>query len=405
MIDLLIAYGFFLLKMITVLAVILIPVMVIASSTKHKKETDKGRIIVKNLSDKLEEIGVSLKSAEMDPKAYKSFLKERSKEKKKSIKGKPKEIIYVLDFKGDLQASAVDKLKQEINAIIASEVKCKEVVVKVESGGGSAYAYGLCAAELKRLVDNKIKLTVCIDKVAASGGYLMSCVATKIVAAPWAVVGSIGVIAQLPNFHRLLKKLDIDIEMHTAGKFKRTLTTLGKNTEQGRKKFISELEDLHVVFKDFVKENRPKIKVAKISTGEVWQGDKAVKLGLIDEIGTSDDYLLKLARKFKLLEIEYYEKKPLTARFGTAIESIVEKSVYKVLEIFNKDEILPIKVPLKAFLSSPVIKLAVPSAVLSATFPVKPSETITLTSPLISSLPSMYPENSKSSFFLSFNNL
>ena len=188
MIDLLVAYGFFLLKVITVLLVILIPILMISSSTKHRKETDKGRIIVKNLSDKLEEIGVTLKSAEMDPKAYKSFLKERNKKKKKENKGKPKEIVYVLDFKGDIQASAVDKLKQEINAIIASQVKCKEVVVKVESGGGSAYAYGLCAAELKRLVDNKIKLTVCIDKMAASGGYLMSCVATKIVAAPWAIV-------------------------------------------------------------------------------------------------------------------------------------------------------------------------------------------------------------------------
>ncbi|SVB26525.1 uncharacterized protein METZ01_LOCUS179379, partial [marine metagenome] len=161
MIDLLIAYGFFLLKIITVLIVILIPILLITSSTKNRKETDKGRIIVKNLSDKLEEIGVTLKSAEMDPKAYKSFLKERNKKKKKEIKGKSKEIVYVLDFKGDIQASAVGKLKQEINAIIASQVKCKEVVVKVESGGGSAYAYGLCAAELKRLVDNKIKLTVC----------------------------------------------------------------------------------------------------------------------------------------------------------------------------------------------------------------------------------------------------
>ena len=340
MIDLLVAYGFFLLKVITVLLVILIPILMISSSTKHKKETDKGRIIVKNLSDKLEEIGVTLKSAEMDPKAYKSFLKERNKKKKKELKGKSKEIVYVLDFKGDIQASAVDKLKQEINAIIASQVKCKEVVVKVESGGGSAYAYGLCAAELKRLVDNKIKLTVCIDKIAASGGYLMSCVATKIVAAPWAIVGSIGVIAQLPNFHRLLKKLDIDIEMHTAGKFKRTLTTLGKNTQQGRKKFISELEDLHIVFKDFVKENRSKIQVAKVSTGEVWQGDKAKKLGLIDEIGTSDDYLLKLASKFKLLEIQYFEKKPFTARLGTAAEVIVEKGIYKILDIFNKDRFI-----------------------------------------------------------------
>lgn len=340
MIDLLVAYGFFLLKIITVLLVILIPILMISSSTKHRKETDKGRIIVKNLSDKLEEIGVTLKSAEMDPKAYKSFLKERNKKKKKEIKGKSKEIVYVLDFKGDIQASAVGKLKQEINAIIASQVKCKEVVIKVESGGGSAYAYGLCAAELKRLVDNKIKLTVCIDKIAASGGYLMSCVATKIVAAPWAIVGSIGVIAQLPNFHRLLKKLDIDIEMHTAGKFKRTLTTLGENTKQGREKFISELEDLHVVFKDFVKENRSKIQVAKVSTGEVWQGEKAKKLGLIDEIGTSDDYLLKLASKFKLLEIQYFEKKPFTARIGSAAEVIVEKGVYKILDIFNKDRFI-----------------------------------------------------------------
>jgi len=340
MIDLLVAYGFFLLKVITVLLVILIPILMISSSTKHRKETDKGRIIVKNLSDKLEEIGVTLKSAEMDPKAYKSFLKERNKKKKKEVKGKPKEIVYVLDFKGDIQASAVGKLKQEINAIIASQVKCKEVVIKVESGGGSAYAYGLCAAELKRLVDNKIKLTVCIDKMAASGGYLMSCVATKIVAAPWAIVGSIGVIAQLPNFHRLLKKLDIDIEMHTAGKFKRTLTTLGKNTKQGREKFISELEDLHVVFKDFVQENRSKIQVAKVSTGEVWQGDKAKKLGLIDEIGTSDDYLLKLASKFKLLEIQYFEKKPFTARIGAAVEVVVEKGIYKILDILNKDRFI-----------------------------------------------------------------
>ena len=340
MIDLLIAYAFFLLKVVTILIAVLIPILIIANSSRHKKEADKGRIVVKNLSQKLEEIGVSLKSAEMDPKAYKAFLKERAKKRKKEVKNKPKEIVYVLEFKGDIQASGVDKLKQEINAIIFSQVKCKEVVLKVESGGGSAYAYGLCAAELKRLVDNKIKLTVCIDKVAASGGYLMSCVATKIVAAPWAIVGSIGVIAQLPNFHKFLKKQSIDIEMHTAGKFKRTLTTLGKNTKEGREKFISELEDLHLVFKDFVKENRSKIKVAKVSTGEVWQGEKAVKLGLIDEIGTSDDYLLKLSNKFKLLEIKYLEKKPFAARIAVATEAIVEKGIYKFLDILNKDRFI-----------------------------------------------------------------
>jgi len=340
MIDLLLSYAFFLLKVVTVLVAILIPILVIANSKKNKLDSDKGRIVVKNLSEKLEEIGVSLKGAAMGAKDYKSFLKERSKQKKKELKKKPKEIVYVLDFKGDIQASGVDKLKQEINAILSSKVKCKEVVLKVESGGGSAYAYGLCAAELKRLVNSKINLTVCIDKVAASGGYLMSCVANKIIAAPWAIVGSIGVIAQLPNFHRLLKKQNIDIEMHTAGKFKRTLTTLGKNTKKGRDKFISELEELHIVFKDFVKENRSKIKVTKVSTGEVWQGDKAKKLGLIDEIATSDDYLLNLSEKFKLLEIQYFEKKPLSTKFASLIETVLEKSVYKILDILNKNRFI-----------------------------------------------------------------
>ena len=340
MIDLLLSYVFFLLKVVTVLVAILIPILVISNSKKNRIETDKGKIVVKNLSERIEEIGVSLRSATMSPKDYKSFLKERSKQKKKELKKKSKEIVYVLDFKGDIQASGVDKLKQEINAILSSKVKCKEVVLKVESGGGSAYAYGLCAAELKRLANSKINLTVCIDKVAASGGYLMSCVANKIVAAPWAIVGSIGVIAQLPNFHRFLKKQNIDIEMHTAGKFKRTLTTFGKNTKKGRDKFISELEELHVVFKDFVKENRSKIKVGKVSTGEVWQGDKAKKLGLIDEIATSDDYLLNLSEKFKLLEIQYFEKKPFSAKFVSLTETILEKSVYKILDILNKNRFI-----------------------------------------------------------------
>ena len=338
--ELLFSYLFFLLKVLTVLIAIVVAIVLIAGTAKQKKDTYKGKIIVKNLSEKLEEISLGLKSSSMDPKSYKQLLKKQNKEKKKETKKKPKDLIYVLDFKGDIQASGVDKLKQEINAIIASEVKCKEVVLKLESAGGSAYSYGLCAAELKRLVDHKIPLTVCIDKLAASGGYLMSCVATKIVAAPWALVGSIGVVAQLPNFNKFLKKLNIDIELHTAGRYKRTLTTLGKNTQSGRQKFVSELEELHKVFKGFVKENRPKINVNKVATGEVWQGDEAVKLGLIDDIGTSDDYLVKLSKKFKLIEIEYFEKKPITARFATAAELLLEKGIYKVLDIVNKDRFI-----------------------------------------------------------------
>ena len=232
--EILLDYLIFLLKVITVALAVTIPLLMIIGSSKGKS-LPKGKLSITNLSDKYEEMGNSVKGSIMHSKELKKFNKESAKKKKKKKKEKDEvdESIFVLNFKGDIQATEVEKLKQEINAILLADTECSEVVVKVESGGGSAYAYGLCAAELKRLVDNGINLTVCIDKVAASGGYLMSCVASKIIAAPWAIVGSIGVIAQLPNFHRLLKKNLIDFEMHTAGEFKRTLTTLGENTDAG----------------------------------------------------------------------------------------------------------------------------------------------------------------------------
>lgn len=337
MIDLLINYSFFLLKVITIVFVLFIPLLIFANANRHKKFGTKGQLVIKNLSDRLENMGFSVLGSQMNPKSFKKLLKETNKKKKKEEKNKEKESIFVLNFYGDMKATGVDKLKEEINAILASKTKCKEVVVKVESGGGSAFAYGLCAAELKRFIDNKISLTICIDKVAASGGYLMSCVATKIIAAPWAVVGSIGVIAQLPNLHRLLKKNAIDIELHTAGKYKRTLTTLGKNTPVGRKKFIKELDELHTVFKDFIKKHRPKIDVKKVATGEVWQGEQAKKIGLIDEISTSDAYLLGLSSKFKLLEVDYYERKPLGKKLGFAVQDVLENTAFRIYEIFNKN--------------------------------------------------------------------
>ena len=333
-------YGIFLLKVITIALAITIPILIIISSSKSKTPT-KGSLVVKNLSKKYENMGSSIRSSLMNPKELKKYNKEVQKRNKKDQKKPSKDdAVYVLNFNGDIQASEVSKLKHEINAILLSDTKCKEVVIKVESGGGSAYAYGLCAAELKRLVDNKIKLTVCIDKVAASGGYLMSCVASKIIAAPWAIVGSIGVIAQLPNFHRLLKKNSIDFEMHTAGEFKRTLTTLGENTEDGRKKFKSELEDLHLIFKDFVKEQRPQVDTKVVATGEVWQGDKAIEVGLIDELGTSDDYLVGLSKKLKLYEIEYVEKKNLSERFAFSAQLLIEKSILKIYDIVNRDRFI-----------------------------------------------------------------
>ena len=333
-------YGVFLLKVITIALAITIPLLIIIGSSKSKTPS-KGSLVVKNLSKKYEDMGTAIRSSQLNPKELKKYNKDIQKKKKADDKKPSKEdSVYVLNFNGDIQASEVTKLKHEINAILLSDTKCKEVVIKVESGGGSAYAYGLCAAELKRLVDNKIKLTVCIDKVAASGGYLMSCVASKIIAAPWAIVGSIGVIAQLPNFHRLLKKNSIDFEMHTAGEFKRTLTTLGENTEEGRKKFKSELEDLHLIFKDFVKEQRPQVDTKIVATGEVWQGEKAIEVGLIDALGTSDEYLVGLSKKLRLFEIDYVEKKNLTERFAFSAQLLIEKSILKFYDIVNRDRFI-----------------------------------------------------------------
>lgn len=333
--EILADYLVFLLKVFTIALAITVPLLLIIGSSKGKTQS-KGKLAITNLSEKFEDMGNVVRSSNMNPKELKKFYKDITKNKKKKTDEKESS-VFVLNFNGDIQASEVEKLKYEINAILLSESECKEVVVKVESGGGSAYAYGLCAAELKRLVDNDISLTVCIDKVAASGGYLMSCVATKIIAAPWAIVGSIGVIAQLPNFHRLLKKNLIDFEMHTAGEFKRTLTTLGENTEDGREKFKADLEDLHVIFKDFVKEQRPEVDTAIVATGEVWQGEEAVKVGLVDSLETSDNYLVNLSKDATLFEIEYIEKKNLSERFAFSMQLILEKSVIKFYDLINRD--------------------------------------------------------------------
>ena len=340
--EILTDYLIFLLKVFTIALAITIPLLIVIGTSKGKSQS-RGKLSITNLSNKFEEMGNAVKGSVMNPKELKKFNKEISKDKKKKDKGKDKDkdnetdSVFVLNFKGDIQASEVEKLKQEVNAILLSDTECREVVIRVESGGGSAYASGLCAAELKRLVDNEINLTVCIDKVAASGGYLMSCVATKIIAAPWAIVGSIGVIAQLPNFHRLLKKNSIDFEMHTAGAFKRTLTTLGENTDEGREKFKSDLEDLHLIFKNFVKEQRPQVDTEIVATGETWQGEDAVKVGLVDSLETSDNYLVSLSKDAKLFELEFVEKKNLTERFAISMQIVIEKSLIKFYDLINKD--------------------------------------------------------------------
>ncbi|PKM21310.1 MAG: protease SohB, partial [Gammaproteobacteria bacterium HGW-Gammaproteobacteria-14] len=233
----------------------------------------------------------------------------------------------VLDFDGDVRASAVDNLRREISAVLQIAEGKDEVLVRLESPGGMVHSYGLAASQLRRITSQGVTLTVCVDQVAASGGYMMACIADKIVAAPFAVLGSIGVVAQIPNFHRLLKKNDIDIELLTAGEYKRTLTMFGQNTDGDRAKFQEELEDTHSLFKDFVRDNRRGLDISRVATGEHWYGLRALDLGLVDELMTSDEYLLRRSKEADLFEVSWQVKRTLAERLGLGAEAAMERVV------------------------------------------------------------------------------
>lgn len=240
---------------------------------------------------------------------------------------KEKGRIFVLDFDGDVEASAVENLREEISAIISVADEGDSVILRLESPGGMVHAYGLAASQLTRIKDARLELVIIVDQVAASGGYMMACVADQIIAAPFAVLGSIGVVAELPNFHRLLKHNKVDYEQHTAGEYKRTLTMFAENTEVAREKFKQELEETHLLFKQFITQNRSKLEIEKVATGEHWYGVQALELGLIDKIQTSDDYILQASKDNDIFSVSYEVKKPLAERLSFSIQSGLEKGV------------------------------------------------------------------------------
>ena len=294
-------YGLFLAKSVTVLIAILILVAVILGMSQRQRDPDAGHIEVKSLNDALDAITQSLKSVVLNPELRRKDEKEekkRSREKQKSLKREvksgqsPGPRTFVVDFKGDIQASHVTALREEITAILSVAQSGDEVLVRLESPGGVVHGYGLAASQLQRVRSRDIALTVAVDKVAASGGYMMASVANKIIAAPFSLLGSIGVVAQLPNFHRLLKKNDVDVEVLTAGEFKRTLTVFGENTEKDREKFVEELEDVHALFKELVSQNRPQVNIDEVATGEAWFGTRALERNLVDQLKTSDEYIV-----------------------------------------------------------------------------------------------------------------
>ncbi|MFT6051236.1 MAG: serine protease SohB [Halioglobus sp.] len=342
--EFLLEYGLFLAQAVTLVAAILIVAVGLLSLTvKHKPEQD-GQIEIHHVNEKYKHIGETIQFAvsdeatrKADSKAKKKADKEKAKAEKKAAKN-PAETapddarkrLYVLEFDGDVHASDTDNLREEISAVLPQIREGDEILVKLESPGGLVHGYGLAASQLQRIADAKIPLTIAVDKVAASGGYMMACVANNIIAAPFAVLGSIGVIAQLPNFNRLLKKHDIDIELLTAGEYKRTLTMLGENTDKGRQKFVEELEETHTLFKEFVGENRPMLDIAKVSTGEVWYGRKAIDVGLIDKLQTSDAFVQERLIDEDVYEVKFVHKKNWQEKMGMAAEGAMEKTLLKV---------------------------------------------------------------------------
>ena len=332
-------YGLFLAKAVTVVLAIGIVLALVLAAGQRGQRKEKGHIEVTKVNDSHAHMREALKAVVLPPeqikvegKAEKKRQKKEKAEQKKALKDaweerQPthKKRIFVLNFHGDIKASATASLKEEISTVLSIAGTEDEVVVRLESGGGMVHSYGLASSQLARITKQKVPLTICVDKVAASGGYMMACVADRILAAPFAVIGSIGVVAQLPNFHRLLKKNAIDFEMLTAGEYKRTLTVFGENTEKGREKFIEDLEDTHDLFKNFVREHRSQVDIDKVATGEVWFGQRALAQQLVDNLQTSDEYLTAQLEKADIYEVEFVHKKTLPEKLGLAAEQSLDR--------------------------------------------------------------------------------
>ena len=346
--EFLVEYGAFLLKAVTIVVSILIVVGGIISLSARPKSQADGELVIKKLNDELDDHKEQLEDAILDKELLKKMAKDKKKEEKekektakKAAKSKAeteseeKKRVFVLDFDGDIKASEVELLRHEISAILTMATPDDEVVMTLESGGGMVHSYGLASSQLQRIRDKKIPLTICVDKVAASGGYMMACLADKIVAAPFAIIGSIGVVAQLPNFNRLLKKHDVDFELFTAGEYKRTVTMFGHNSAKAKDKFQSDLEDTHELFKDHVGQYRNNLNVEAVATGDIWYGQQALENGLIDQIGTSDQYLVDACEQSDVFTVRYEYKKTLQEKLGIAVQHGAESAFTRLLTAAN----------------------------------------------------------------------
>jgi len=333
--EYLIEYALFLAKSITIVVVIFAIVSVIVAAGQRRRQGRRGNITVIHLNKELEGLREGLQRVVLDRFMFKKLLKTQKKQDKDDAK-KQKQAsrgeerrrrVYVLSFEGDMEASGLESLRQEITAVMTMAEPQDEVMLRLESPGGMVHAYGLAASQLLRFKQKEIPLTVCVDKVAASGGYMMACVADRLLAAPFAILGSIGVLVQMPNIHRLLKKNDVDFEMITAGEYKRTLTPFTEVTEKGRDKVKQDVEEMHDLFKEWVKKYRPVVDIDQIATGETWVGLQAEERKMIDLVSTSDDYIVQACDQADVYEVHYEIKVPLGEKIGGALHHAMDRTL------------------------------------------------------------------------------
>jgi serine protease SohB len=328
--------GIFALKAFIILLVFVGVVLTIALGIAFvvARSTQKHEFEVEPLHRKFRDIEYFLRSYSLSKKESKEEKKKFKEQSKAEALNSPKKRVYVLDFDGDVQAHQVESLRNEVTAILQVATSDDEVVLRLKSPGGAVTGYGLAASQLLRLKNKNIPLTACIDEVAASGGYMMACVANKVICAPFAIVGSIGVVAQVPNFNRVLKKWDVDFKEYTAGEYKRTVTMLGEITPEKERHFEDRLKDIHSGFKKHVAQFRPQLNLEKVANGDYWFGFEAKDLGLVDELTTSDDYLLSFGKDTPIFELTFTHKKALSERLsdmmGQTLTTALEKVFAKI---------------------------------------------------------------------------
>ncbi|WP_192036973.1 protease SohB [Halomonas sp. YLGW01] len=327
-------YALFFAQALTLLAMLAV-VMVLINRGRGEGE-ERAQLRIEELNQRQRKRVRRLKVAAAEPQGRKRLLKGFRRDDKRKHKQQRDDAsqanVWVLDFHGDLKASGTSRLAEEVSALLEVVEEGDEVVVRLESAGGLVHAYGLAAAQLDRLREAGVTTRICVDKVAASGGYMMACCADRVQVAPFAVLGSIGVVAQVPNVHRLLKRHDVDVEVLTAGRYKRTLTVLGENTEEGRDKFLADLEHTHELFKRHIAERRPSMDTEQLATGEIWYGREAVEKGLADEVMTSDAYLLSRMQEARVFSVRLEAQKRLPERLGLSLSAGVERGVTRLLE-------------------------------------------------------------------------